>query len=136
MTKNEMFNALLADERDEFGANVNDPRVQELVELRVEDHTRKGCKPEHFIIDCRGCAACVNGRCPVIDWETRNPEYANDELAQKIKNLERELYGWHKPHTHKTETIQAQTVAELIEKLKEFSAEDIVISDVKLRVKL
>lgn len=66
-----------------------DNNTRELAILELEDLKRKGCTLEH-IGDCRGCSASTkeNNYCPLCDWEKRHPEYANDELAMKIKVLE------------------------------------------------
>ena len=63
--------------------------TRELAILELEDLKRKGCTLEH-IGECRGCSAGTkeNSYCPLADWEKRHPEYANDELAMKIKVLE------------------------------------------------
>ena len=70
----------------EFGIDNN---TRELAILELEDLKRKGCTLEH-IGECRGCSASTkeNSYCPLADWEKRHPEYANDELATKIKILE------------------------------------------------
>ena len=65
-----------------------DNNTRELAILELEDLQRKGCTLEH-IGDCRGCSATEGGlECPLCDWQKRHPEYANDELAMKIKVLE------------------------------------------------
>lgn len=66
-----------------------DNNTRELAILELEDLRRKGCTLEH-IGECRGCSASAkeNNYCPLCDWEKRHPEYANDELAMKIKVLE------------------------------------------------
>jgi len=62
--------------------------TRELAILELEDLKRKGCTCEH-IGECHGCSATMSGsECPLCDWEKRHPEYANDELAMKIKILE------------------------------------------------
>lgn len=70
----------------EFGVENN---TRELAILELEDLKRKGCTLEH-IGECHGCSASTkeNSYCPLCDWEKRHPEYANDELAMKIKILE------------------------------------------------
>ena len=74
--------ALLKDEYGSAGLV-----ARELAILELEDLQRKGCTLE-CIIDCHECSATKNGNCPLIDWHKRHPEYANDELAMKIKILE------------------------------------------------
>ena len=61
--------------------------TRELAILELEDLKRKGCTLEN-IGECHGCSATKNGECPLCDWEKRHPEYANDELAMKLKVLE------------------------------------------------
>lgn len=61
--------------------------TRELAILELEDLKRKGCTLEN-LCECHGCSATKNGECPLCDWEKRHPEYANDELATKIKILE------------------------------------------------
>ena len=71
--------------KDEFGPEIV---TRELAVLELEDMKRKGCALEYAckFDQCRGCSMSSN--CPVIGWEKRHPEYANDELATKIKILE------------------------------------------------
>lgn len=68
----------------DFGVENN---TRELAILELEDLRRKGCTLEN-IGECHGCSASTNSYCPLADWEKRHPEYANDELAMKIKILE------------------------------------------------
>ncbi len=76
---------MLAELRDEFGSEI---ATLELALLELEDMKRKGCALEYAckFDQCRGCS--ISDKCPVIDWKKRHPEYANDELAMKIKVLE------------------------------------------------
>ena len=76
---------MLDDLRDEFGWDI---ATRELALLELEDMKRKGCALEYDckFDQCRGCS--ISNKCPVIGWEKRHPEYANDELAMKIKVLE------------------------------------------------
>ena len=63
--------------------------TRELAILELEDMQRKGCLLERADGYCIGCSATANGgECPMNGWEKRHPEYANDELAMKIKVLE------------------------------------------------
>lgn len=122
MTKNEMIQSVFKEQRWEFGADLSNPRVREYAELYTEDLNRKGCIPETYPgPECLSCGSCKlnGGKCPLEDWEKRHPEFIDDELAKKIKALETELYGWHKPPTHKTVSFGKMTVTELIEKLKD-----------------
>ena len=76
---------MLDDLKDEFGWDI---ATRELALLELEDMKRKGCALEYTckFDQCRGCS--ISNKCPVIGWEKRHPEYANDELAMKIKVLE------------------------------------------------
>ena len=76
---------MIAELKDEFGSEI---ATRELALLELEDLKRKGCALEYAckFDQCRGCS--ISDNCPVIDWEKRHLEYANDELAMKIKVLE------------------------------------------------
>ena len=76
---------MLDDLRDELGWDI---ATRELALLELEDMKRKGCALEYACKydQCRGCS--ISDKCPVVDWDKRHPEYANDELAMKIKVLE------------------------------------------------
>ena len=76
---------MIAELKDMFGSDI---ATRELALLELEDMKRKGCAFEYACKydQCRGCS--ISDKCPVVDWETRHPEYANDELATKIKILE------------------------------------------------
>ena len=76
---------MLDDLRDEFGWDI---ATRELALLELEDMKRKGCALEYACKydQCRGCS--ISDKCPVVDWEKRQPEYANDELAMRIEILE------------------------------------------------
>ena len=76
---------MIAELRDEFGSEI---ATRELALLELEDMKRKGCALEYAckFDQCRACS--ISDKCPMIDWENRHPEYANDELAMKIKVLE------------------------------------------------
>lgn len=71
--------------RDEYGPNI---ATRELAILELEDMERKGCVLDfaNRFGECRACPKA--NECPVCTWEKRHPEYANDELAMKIKILE------------------------------------------------
>ena len=62
--------------------------TRELAILELEDMQRKGCLLERADGYCIGCSALKNGKCPMDDWMVKHPEYADDELAMKIKVLE------------------------------------------------
>ena len=75
---------MLDDLRDEFGPDI---ATRELALLEHEDMKRKGCTGYAFTYDqCRVCS--MSDKCPMLNWQDRHPEYANDELAMKIKVLE------------------------------------------------
>ena len=76
---------MLDDLRDELGWDI---ATRELALLELEDLKRKGCALEYACKydQCRGCS--ISDKCPVVDWENRHPEYANDELAMRIEILE------------------------------------------------
>ena len=76
---------MIAELKDMFGSDI---ATRELALLELEDLKRKGCALEYACKydQCRGCS--ISDKCPVVDWETRHPEYANDELATKIEILE------------------------------------------------
>ena len=76
---------MLDDLRDELGWDI---ATRELALIELEDLKRKGCALEYACKydQCRGCS--ISDKCPVVDWENRHPEYANDELAMRIEILE------------------------------------------------
>lgn len=79
---------MIRENRQEYGIDLPEDEARELAELQLEDLKRKGCTLEN-ISECRGCSATEDGsECPLCDWEKRHPEYADDELAKKIKALE------------------------------------------------
>ena len=71
--------------KDEFGSDI---ATRELAILELKDMERKGCVLDfaNRFDECRACPKA--NECPVLTWEKRHPEYANDELAIKIKILE------------------------------------------------
>ena len=77
--------SMIIELRDEYGPEI---ATRELAILELEDMERKGCTHEsaNKFDQCRDCPS--SEKCPVLDWEKRHPEYANDELAMKIKVLE------------------------------------------------
>lgn len=76
---------MIDDLKDEFGPEI---ATRELAVLELEDMKRKGCALEYAckFDQCYTCSKSDD--CPVLTWEKRHPEYANDELAMKIKVLE------------------------------------------------
>lgn len=79
---------IIAGLRDEFG---NRKFSDELVTLECQDLWRKGCHNLVHCDDCRGCGP--NGECGLLDWEKRHPEYKDDALAKRLKELKDELRG-------------------------------------------
>lgn len=77
--------SMIIELRDEYGPEI---ATRELAILELEDIKRKGCTHESVnkFDQCRDCPDFE--KCPVLDWQKRHPEYANDELAMKIKVLE------------------------------------------------
>ena len=79
---------MIRENRQEYGIDLPEDEARELAELQLKDLERKGCTLEN-IGECRGCSATKDGsECPLYDWEKRHPEYADDELAKRIKALE------------------------------------------------
>lgn len=76
---------MIAELRDEYGPEI---ATRELALLELEDMERKGCTHEsaNKFDQCRDCPN--SEKCPVLDWQKCHPEYANDELAMKIRVLE------------------------------------------------
>ena len=76
---------MITELRDEYGPEI---ATRELALLELEDMERKGCTHEsaNKYDQCRDCPN--SEKCPVLDWQKRHPEYANDELAMKIRILE------------------------------------------------
>ena len=65
--------------KDEYG---NREFSDELVTLMCQDLWRKGC--HHLDLSyCRGCSDCQ-----INNWEKLHPEYKDDELAKRLKELE------------------------------------------------
>lgn len=74
--------------RDEYG---NREFSEELILLECQDLWRKGCHNIENGTECHGCGP--NGECGLIDWEKRNPEYKDDALAKRLKELRDEVAG-------------------------------------------
>lgn len=82
-------NTIISGLRDEYGDR---EFSDELVLLECQDMWRKGCHNLEETEDCRGCTCCsATNECPVMKWEKRNPEYKNDALAKRLKELKDEL---------------------------------------------
>lgn len=79
---------IIRENKEEYGIDLPEDEARELAELQLEDLKRKGCTLENNG-ECRGCSVTEDGsKCPLCDWEKRHPEYADDELAKRIKALE------------------------------------------------
>ena len=78
--------------RDEYGDR---EFSEELILLDGQDLWRKGCHNFSSMDDCRGCecSRMNGGHCPLEDWEKRHPEYKDDALAKRLKELKDELRG-------------------------------------------
>jgi len=76
--------------RDEYGDR---EFSEELVLLDCQDLWRKGCHNFASMDDCRGCecSRMNGGHCPLEDWEKHHPEYKDDALAKRLKELKDEL---------------------------------------------
>ena len=70
--------------KDEYG---DQKFSDELVLLECQDLWRKGC--HHIDKECSN--QCDD--CPLCTWEKRNPEYKDDELAKRLKELRAEARG-------------------------------------------
>lgn len=83
-----MIDEMIRENKQEYGIDLPEDEARELAEMQLEDLKRKGCTLEN-IGECHSCSATKDGsKCPLCDWQKRHPEYANDELAMKIKALE------------------------------------------------
>ena len=81
-------NTIIAGLRDEYGDR---EFSEELILLECQDMWRKGCHNLESGTECHGCGP--NGECGLIDWEKRHPEYKDDALAKRLKELRDELRG-------------------------------------------
>ena len=92
--------SMLSELKDEFGPDV---ATRELAILELEDMARKGCTHEYAskFGQCRDCLS--SERCPMLDWQKRHPEYADDYLATQIKVLEA---GGEKAYKEKQKRIE------------------------------
>lgn len=75
-------NTIIQSLRDEYG---DQEFSDELILLECQDLWRKGChclETECFMPACED-----NGGCGLFDWEKRNPEYKDDALAKRLKEL-------------------------------------------------
>ena len=136
--------------RQEYGIDLPEDEARELAELQLEDLKRKGCTLEN-IGECHGCSATKNSsECPLYDWEKRHPEYANDELARKIKALENKARDQFKAEMRAkvtsefkklkvevdlTEAAKALEIAahDMIEALKEFEKMEGLADEIQLK---
>lgn len=86
-------NTIIAGLRDEYGDR---EFSEELILLECQDLWRKGCHNLEHCDDCRGCGKTgydVGSNCGLLDWEKRHPEYKDDELAKRLKELRDEVAG-------------------------------------------
>ena len=80
-------NTMIANLRDEYGDR---EFSEELINLELQDLWRKGChhlESMCFMPSCRE----NNGHCPLDDWEKQHPEYKDDAIAKRLKELRDEL---------------------------------------------
>lgn len=104
---------MIRENRQEYGIDLPEDEERELAELQLKDLERKGCTLEN-IGECRGCSATKDGsECPLCDWEKRHPEYASDELATKIKDLENKS----------RDRLKARVKAKVIDEFKKLKVE-------------
>ena len=141
---------MIRENRQEYGIDLPEDEARELAELQLKDLERKGCTLEN-IGECHGCSATKDGSgCPLCDWEKRHPEYANDELAMKIKALENkardqfkakvktnvvEEFKKLKADIDLTEAARALEVAarDMIEALREFENMEGLADEIQLK---
>lgn len=86
-------NTIIQGLRDEYGDR---EFSDELVLLECQDLWRKGCHNLEHCDDCRGCGKTgydVGSNCSLLDWEKRHPEYKDDALAKRLKELRDEVAG-------------------------------------------
>jgi len=100
--------------RDEYSPDI---ATRELAILELEDMERKGCVLD-FANRFGECRACPKAdECPVCTWEKRHPEYANDELAMKIKILEAGGEEAYKEKLKHQEKLRAEELKKKAEQL-------------------
>lgn len=119
--------AMLGELRDEFGPDI---ATRELAILELEDLERKGCTHESarkfdLCLDCQNFE-----NCPVLDWQKRHPEYANDELAMKIKVLEA---GGEEAYREKQKRIEEAKKKAEAKKLAVQTAKEKLFADILLK---
>ena len=90
--------------------------TRELAVLELEDLKRKGCTLEN-LCECHGCSATKKGSCPLVDWQKRHPEYADDELAQRIRVLEAGGEEAYKEKLKRQEELRAEELKKKAEQL-------------------
>lgn len=145
-----MIDEMVRENRQEYGIDLPEDEARELAELQLEDLKRKGCTLEN-IGECHGCSATENGsECPLYDWEKRHPEYANDELAMKIKALENKSrdqlkvkvktkvigeFKKLKADVDLTEAVEALEIAacDMVEALREFKRVEGLDDEIQLK---
>lgn len=116
-------NTIISGLRDEFGDR---EFSDELVLLECQDLWRKGC---HCLeTECFMPACDAKGGCGLNGWEERNPEYKDDALAKRLKELRDEVAG----------VQRAEITKRLLEKgyvkvqWSQFNDGEMLKSDVKL----
>lgn len=113
--------SMIVELRDEYGPEI---ATRELAILELEDLKRKGCVHEsaNTFDQCRDCPN--SEKCPMLDWQKRHPEYANDELATKIRILEA---GGEEAYREKQKQIEEAKKQDEAKKLAVKTAKDKVI---------
>lgn len=101
--------------KDEYSPDI---ATRELAILELEDMKRKGCVLDfaNMFDECRACPKA--DECPVCTWEKRHPEYANDELAMKIKILEAGGEEAYKEKLKRQEELRAEELKKKAEQLE------------------
>ena len=82
---------IIAGLRDEYGDH---EFSDELILLECQDMWRKGCHHLDNGTKCHNCGS--NGECNLIGWEKRHPEYKDDVLVKRLKELRDEVAEIHR----------------------------------------
>jgi len=114
---------IIAGLRDEYGDR---EFSEELILLECQDMWRKGCHNLESGIECHGCGP--NGECGLIDWEKRNPEYKDDALAKRLKELRDELRAEQRAEIEKSLLAKGYVKVQW----KQWNDGELIKSDVKL----
>ena len=119
-------NTIIAGLRDEYGDR---EFSDELVLLECQDMWRKGCHSLEDTEDCRGCTCCSDmSECPVMTWEKRHPEYKDDALAKRLKELRDEMAGIQRAEIEKSLLAKGYVKVQW----SQFNDGEMTKSDVKL----